>query len=330
MNMNEQSAQPVSTPPRAGGQSAVHGDDEIDLLELIGVIWEGKWWIILSVFLFGAGGVAYALMQPHQYQSEALLAPSQEEGGADISGRLGGLASLAGVRMGGGGGQEAKIAMETLKSRAFLIDFIRRHDLLVPLFAVEEYNREDGTWTIDRSRYNPETGQWLGEEESVAPTPWEAYRKLNNMLNVSSTDDGLVRISITHQVPELTRDWVAWLVRDINDYMRDKAVTEAEQTIAYLEAKIDETSAAGMRQVFYQLIEEEMQTMMLANVRGEYVFRTIDPPMMPDMPSAPNRKLIAVLAVVLGGMIGVFAVFVRQMVRSARARSAPVETSSSA
>ena len=75
-------------------------DDEIDLRQLLGTLWVGKWLILAMTILFGAGGVAYALSKPDIYRSSVLLAPANDESGiGGISGQLGGLANLAGINL---------------------------------------------------------------------------------------------------------------------------------------------------------------------------------------------------------------------------------------
>ncbi len=100
--------------------------------------------------------------------------------------------------------------------------------------------------------------------------------------------------------------------------MRAQDIEDAEASINYLEAKLDETNIAGMQQVFYQLIESETRTVMLANAQREYVFKTVDPAVVPQEKSEPKRALIAVIATMLGGMLGVFIVFVRAFIRNGK------------
>ncbi len=68
-------------------------DDEIDLRELLGALWKGKWIIIATTFVFAAGAVLYALSLPNIYKSDALLAPAESSNGGGLSkmaGQLGG------------------------------------------------------------------------------------------------------------------------------------------------------------------------------------------------------------------------------------------------
>jgi capsular polysaccharide biosynthesis protein len=63
--------------------------------------------------------------------------------------------------------------------------------------------------------------------------------------------------------------------------------------------------------VFYQLIEQQTKTIMLAEVSLEYVLKTIDPANAPEEKAKPKRALIVVLGTMLGGMLSVLIVLVR-------------------
>ncbi|WP_306462760.1 GNVR domain-containing protein, partial [Klebsiella pneumoniae] len=72
-----------------------------------------------------------------------------------------------------------------------------------------------------------------------------------------------------------------------------------------------------IRTVLYKLIEEQAKTIMFAEVRDEYVFKTIDPALAPEEKAKPKRALICVLGTLLGGMLGVAIVLVRFAFRKA-------------
>ena len=57
---------------------------------------------------------------------------------------------------------------------------------------------------------------------------------------------------------------------------------------------------------------------MLAQVRPEYVFKTIDPAVVPEEKSEPKRALICVLGTLLGGMLSVLIVLVRHYAFSSK------------
>lgn len=293
--------------------TAHYADDEIDLRELLATLWRGKWVVILFTAVVAVAGVVFAINQPNVYKSSVLLAPAQSEGSAPIiGGQLGGLASLAGINLNRGNTDKTVLAREVLLSRAFLTDFIHRHNLSVPLIAGERWDIDGGQWVLDRSVFDTETQSWRVNDqgESLEPTDWDLVNAFREMLNVAEDKTtGMVTLSIKSLSPQMAKEVATELVRDINEHMREEDIRDAESRISYLESKLGETSIAGMQEVFYQLIENETRTVMLAHAQQEYVFKTIDPAVIPQEPSEPNRALIAVVAAVLGGLLGIFAVF---------------------
>ena len=191
--------------------------------------------------------------------------------------------------------------------------------------AIEEWNDKSQAWIYNRDVYNPDTGEWLADEngESHKPTDWDLVKAFReNHLNVSENkDSGMITVSVKSLSPPAAQQWAEWLVADINEHMRREDVAEASARIDYLEDKLNDTNVAGMQQVFYQLIESETRTVMLANAQQEYVFETVDPAVVPQEKSEPKRPLIAIVATMLGGMLGVFIVFIRAFIRSGKQES---------
>tara|TARA_R110001592_G_scaffold53617_5_gene164408 strand:+ start:927 stop:1886 length:960 start_codon:yes stop_codon:yes gene_type:complete len=305
-------------------QETYYPDDEIDLRELFATLWQGKWIIVAITFIFAMAGVVYALYKPNIYQSSVLLAPAQEEGGSisGLSGQLGGLASLAGISLGGGSSSQTVIAKEVLQSRAFITEFIHRHKLVKAIIAVKGWNEETNEWVYDRSVYNPGADEWLVDSDgkSQKPTDWELVEAFKeDHLSVSEAKDtGMITVSVKHFSPIAAKQWAKWLVQDINEHMRKQDVGEAKASITYLEEKLSETNIAGMQQMFYQLIESETRTVMLASAQKEYIFKTVDPAVVPEEEVEPKRVLIVIVSTILGGMLGVFTVFIVAFIRSGK------------
>jgi len=298
-----------------------HVDDEIELREIFATIWAGKWFIIAVTLIFAAVGVTYALYKPNVYQANVLLAPANEDGNmSGFRGQLGGLANLAGLSLVSGGSRQTLIAKEVLQSRAFLSYFVRRYDLAAPLLGTEGWNQKTKSWIYNPYIYNADTKQWLEDKtgKSQRPTDWDLVNTFKqNHLGISENkDNGMLVLTIKSQSPEASQQWAEWLVSDINSQMRKQDVAEAEARIAYLEEKLNETNVAGMQQVFYQLIESETRTVMLANAQQDYVFKIIDPAIIPQDKSEPKRLIIVVLATMLGGMLALSIVFFRAFIKS--------------
>lgn len=284
-------------------------DDEIDLRELFVAIWQGKWITLTTTFVFAVGSVFYALTLPDIYKSEALLSPVTVDAGMRIPGQLGGLAALAGVNLGGGGGDKTTLAIEVLKSRDFIGRFIEKNDLYLPVMATKGWYRASDSLKIDNKIFDTDAGKWVRNVKAPfqpKPSVQETYEEFMKLLRVSQDKTtGIVRISVEHYSPYLAKEWVELLVKDINEEMRQRELQEAERSIAYLNEQVVKTSLADARTMLFSLIEEQTKRLMLANVRSEYVFKTVDPAVVAETRAKPARALICILGVTLGGMLSV-------------------------
>ncbi|HDZ08440.1 Wzz/FepE/Etk N-terminal domain-containing protein [Pseudohongiella sp.] len=290
-------------------------DGEIDLRELFGIVWAEKWLVIGITAIFAIGSVIYALNQTDIYRAEAELAPADpERSGGSLSSQLGGAAALLGVNIGGSNGNDISTALATLRSRQFLGRFISDNDLLVPLFA-SEWDKNLQQAIIDDTVFDQSTGEW--QLDSGAPTEHDAYRRISGILSVNGPDTqtGIVTVAIEWPNPEQAAKWVNWLVDAINQEVRVRDIQEAQNAIDYLQQQLQSTQLVDMQRVLYQLIESQTRITMLADVREEYVFRVIDPAVVPDQRSAPRRTFIVVIGTMIGGMLGLMIVIVRRLFR---------------
>ena len=316
--------------PQAVYQSVA--GSEIDLKELFGVIWQGKWLIILLTVLFAVGGVFYALSQANTYKAEVLLAPAQEENSGGLGGKLGGLASLAGVNVGGEGGGVKVEALAVLQSRLFINAFINKHHLLVPLMASKKWVEEIKEWDEEKQGWNERPAKHIMDDElfdieknawqidkktrlSLKPTLWEANDEFKKIIRVSEDkDNGMVTIVITHHSPIIAHEWANLLVLEINAWMKNKKLTETDKNIGYLKQKLDQTAIAEVRVLFFQMVEEQLKNKMLAEVQDEFVFKVIDPAAIAEEKLGPKRALITIFSTLFGGMFGVFIILIRHSI----------------
>ena len=290
-------------------------DDEIDLRELFAVLWAGKLKIIVITAIFAVASVIYALSVPNQYKATALLAPAQSDGGglSGALGQLGGLASFAGVSIGGESG-EAQIAQEIMKSWSYIEGFIAKNNIAVEVYAAEGWNKGSNTLKINSDAYDAELNQWLTLDAAGAvspPSSWQLFQSFGSKLSVvEDNSSGLVTLSIEYYSPHIAKQWVDLYVESINRFMQQRQVDKVTRNIAYLNEQIGKTSIAQMQEVFYTIIEEQTKNKMLAEASPEYAFVAVGPSMVPELKSQPKRALICIVGTLLGGMLSVLMVLI--------------------
>ena len=294
---------------------------EFSLLEFWVALWAGRWIIFSFSFCFALISIFVALNKSNVYRAEAILVPVEDmsTGGlSKVASQLGGLAGLAGISL-AGGRDKTHYAIEVLKSRDFISSFIRQHDLLVPLMASTGWDSKAKVLEISPEIYDEDTGQWTREATSIRPsepTDQEAHKAFINLISISrDKTTGFVRLGIEFYSPVMSKEWVDLLVLNLNEEIRSRDVSEAEQSIAFLRGKVEEVAVTDMRSIFFSLIEEQTRTIMISEVRKEYVFKTLDPAVVPELKSGPSRPLICLLGLLLGGGVGVIAALMFFVVR---------------
>lgn len=292
----------------------VEYQNEIDLKELFNIFWRGKKLIIIFSLFMAMVGVLVALSLPNVYKSEALLAPAEKQSGESLgalAGQFGGLASLAGVNLTGGTNTRLTLALELLKSRVFIGEFVERHKLKPVIMASEGWERSSNKVLFDDDVYNESKGLWVRDVNppyKPEPSIQEVHEKFieENLVIQKDEETGFIRLAVRHHSPELAFKIVMLLVGDINREIREKDILEAKQSIEYLEEALQETSVADMQEVFYQLIEQQQQTKMLATVQSEYVLKVIDPPLVAEEKDEPRRAVLVIVAGISGTLLSMF------------------------
>jgi uncharacterized protein involved in exopolysaccharide biosynthesis len=242
--------------------------------------------------LGGIIGVILALSMTPIYRATTVVAINSEAadslGSGLIGGQLGGLAGLAGISLGGSNRRMEYLAM--LDSRILADQFIAANQLKYVFFA-KDWDAANNRWTSKK-----------------APTDEAAYQYFTEKVRIVSEDrrTGLVTVSMQSSDPVAAARWANEYVRRANDLLRERAVTEASSSLAFLDRELANASAIEIRQAIFQLVEAQQKQKMLATVRDEYIFHTIDPAKDPDPENfvKPKRTLIATGCGLVGGVLG--------------------------
>ena len=299
-------------------------NNEIDIIELISIIWSKKHILVLFFIASSVISVTYALSLSNKYQSSVIMIAADNNSMDSALSQYGGLASLAGVSIPQmESNNNAAIGLEVLKSKQFVQNFIEERDILVPLMASEDWDPISNQLIYDEDLYDTKTNKWLRKPtplKNSKPSFQEAYEFWMKETFSFSKDikSGVIYITIKHFSPNLAQQWASWFIEDLNTYMREIDVKEAERSIDYLDTEVQKTTSDELRLLIYNLIQSNTETKMLAYSRKDYVFRVIDPPQVPIEKVSPNRQYISIIGSFLGTLIGVLLVFLQHYLNKKR------------
>lgn len=286
-------------------------NDEIDLMEIWRLLVKYKRMIFSAVLGAAIVAAGVSLMMPNIYRAETLLAPVKMDDGksgvASALGGMGGLASMAGLSLSGGGSNDENIAV--LKSREFLWQFVQNNNLMPILFEDE--------WDAQKKK-------WESDDPKKQPGQWDVYRLLTGVMSVSSDKKTeLVTIAFEAKDARFAAKMSNDLVSQVNQYLAGQAVTRSQLNLKYLNEELARTQVEEMRKILFEMIANEQKKAMMANTQKDYAFKVLDHAAEPDKKVKPKRAIIVVLTAVLAGFAAVLAAFIKE--GSLRRRNKVVE-----
>ncbi len=258
----------------------------LTVLEIVGVVWARKWWVLLTSAMFALAGLAYAFLATVWYQADVVVSFSEKRpAGSAALAQLGGLAGLAGI---GIGANDSSEPMAVLRSKGLVQRFIVDRHLVAELTSGPTFG-VSGTADIR-----------------------DAVQNFDKMVRTVSEDkkSGLVTLSIRWTDSGIASDWANALIQRANDELRSRAEQDATRNLRYLQQELASTSVLPLQQAIGRLIENEMQKAMLAKGSQEYAFRVIDPATVPKYRISPVRSLIVLSSLVLGLLVSAATVMV--------------------
>jgi uncharacterized protein involved in exopolysaccharide biosynthesis len=256
--------------------------------------------IVASALSGGLVGLVIALVTVPVYRAQALLAPaSADTGGASTLARLASqfapLAGSIGDIAGKSGLESEQVRVATLRSRRLTEEFITERNLL-PVLLPE-------CWDAARRAWRSKNGK------SCEPTMGDAIEMFDDEVRSVSEDrrTGLVTVRIEWRDNAAAADWANDLVARTNEFLRTRAIDDAQRSIGFLEKELEKTTVVERRQIIYRLIESRLSEIMMANANSEYAFLVVDPAAVPDADRfvRPRRALMVLVGVVLGMLAGI-------------------------
>jgi uncharacterized protein involved in exopolysaccharide biosynthesis len=262
-----------------------------------------RWRVMaISSFIFGAIAAVIGFTMTPIYRSTALLIPSEINDRSGLTGnsigQLGGLAALAGFGGLGGSLQSAtNEALAVLQSRQFIQEFIELDKLMPKLYP---------------RKWDPAANDWK-QGISKVPTIGKAYKVFTHEIMDVYQDKktNIVTLSISWSDRIEAADWANQLSGMLNARMREQAITEADQTIKYLEQALPAADTVELRHAISSMMESQLKVKAVASVRKQYAFRVIDPAVASDsdVRLRPHKALYLLLGLAMGLLTGMAIIF---------------------
>ena len=251
--------------------------------------------------------IGYLAWTSRVYEAEIIIAPaSDSEMGGDVAGflgQLGGVGSLLGVDLPGGGSSQVRVAV--LRSRAFAATFIDKQSLLPEMYP-DKWDSARNAWRSDLriARYRTRSSRFEEKIRFIEEDWRDGFGRAS------------IQLSNRLRVAQLTSEFVA----EANEVIRQRAIKDAESALKYLRKQAGETAEIEVQQAIYRVMESQLKVAALARTRADYAFRVVDPATEPSPRNYVSPRAGRVLAsgIVLGLMTGMISGFLLALIKDAR------------
>jgi uncharacterized protein involved in exopolysaccharide biosynthesis len=301
-------------------------EDEINLLELWQVVWKRRKFIAYFTVIVVVLMAIYSLTMVNIYESKAVITPVESKGGGG-----GGMAAALAVMGGGLGGMiglpESASSTEIillLNSNILREKIIKEYNLLPVLFS-KQWDEEKKTWKKEGGGFSLNPLSWISKLISMAkpadkkktdkkepgvPDMWDGLRALQDLVQITSNaKEKSITISTQFDDPEIAARLAGYFVAALNDHMSKEARRVAAINKKYLEEQLPLNADPLIKQKIYTMIAQQVETAMMAEVKENFSFKVIDPPLVPDKKIKPKRAQMVVLSFVVALFLAVFIVF---------------------
>jgi uncharacterized protein involved in exopolysaccharide biosynthesis len=263
-----------------------------------------------------------AFFMSKTYEASTILAPSNDNASSAsrIPAQYGGLVAMAGVSLGDAGSNRVEQSVVLVKSWPFWADLLAQHSSLKPkLLAVVGEEQNTGALVFDSGIYDDELSQW----EDMEPSSFKAFRAIKKQLTATyDAQTGMVTIEFKHRSPSVAYETIRIIVEELNEHFKEQDKLDAQRSINLLREKIAQTKNTEMRIIFYNLIEAHTKTLLLTDVRDEYLLKTLVRPMLPESGSNLRRIAVGFFGILFSIFVGASTVLFRHLGSSNHAQSA--------
>lgn len=266
-------------------------DDEISLLDLLGVIAENLRLLIIGPIVAGLIGLAYAFtLTPIFTAKTTIIPPGQNSGGgaAALLGQLGGLGALAGGAAG--------IKTPTDQYIAYLESNTLRDQLIEQFKLMERY----------KAKYHEQARQALKGASKIT----------------ADKKSGLISIEVSDKDPQFAANLANAYVGALSQMLGKMALEDAKSRRQLLEQQISEATEKSyrsplVREAIIQAVVREYETAILDQKKDRPYIQQVDVAPPPELRSKPQRAKIAIVVALATGFCLILFVFVRKAFRNA-------------
>ena len=205
------------------------------------------------------------------------------------------------------GGSQAGYLQDHMKSRDFFKLVSEKTNLIILLLNYE-----------DIKNLNEEQINSLLYSQSVREKYKDELSGLNFLSQHSLFDSsfeidtsmGPFAIRSFHENPIMAKIILEVIVQETNAYFKMRDDKESKDAIDYISRELPKIQIVDIQETLSSVLSAKLRTLVLSNIKTDYVLEYIDSPYVPISPSLPSKKLYLYSGIIIGLFLSVFLDFI--------------------
>ena len=190
---------------------------------------------------------------------------------------------------------------EIVSSRDFFRELITSNpEILNNILYLEPYNKDSQNIAYPQEASGAEDAIEKGRLFPLNKIFFDAHSQFLKSFEFSKAlDSDFYTVSYTHTSPIFAKEILDLIINKANQLQKILEINEANNALDYLLSEISSATNAEVKGSMSKLVEIQLKTKMIANMRDNYSIKIIDSPFIPAKKSGPLRAIIAMLTFII-------------------------------
>ena len=251
---------------------------------MIDRIWLKKLQVVLITALFSIFFIFYSLSIENTYISQSILKVNNDSNSAFSE--YSGLASMAGIELGGGGKKNSLEDIEAVLTSISFVEHLSSFEgVSLNIMAAKSYDFKNNLIIYDEEIYDVKKEEWVRDVDfplTSKPGPVEIHEEYIDRIFSIRTEKtaNIIDLSVEHVSPVFSKDFLQMIIDEINSLLRKRDLERSSMALKYLKEQLSSTPQVEVRNAINDLVRQQLNS-MTTRINNDYVLTELDAPYLP-------------------------------------------------
>ena len=310
-------------------ETSTENEKSVDIIELMIQIWRDKFYILIIVIIFFIISIWQLQNSTFKYDVTLKVSPSKQLSGSQsayqsTSARLGGLASVIGIRTQQSGGSDYYEKYKMLLKSRIMSDALSQDKEFIESYSKSE-NLNVSSVLLQNGYQILVDKSWRSNVKNIFGLPTHTkkltledlvYRKIIGEISISSNlETNITTINLKSVNPELGIKLLK-KVHSIADFtLKERLLNRTDDYISFLNKQLSITTKQDQRLSLISTLAEQQRSKMIASSDLSFAAEYFGKPYQSNSPTTPRIRNVVFAFLVIGFFSGLLFSIIKYFIK---------------